>query len=85
MDNKQETTLFHKLTQVLLPILTIVGFMLTSFKRPDLGLIFNLLAQIFWLYASWQAWKNAKQVGIFITSLIITLLLIYGVINYWFF
>jgi hypothetical protein len=85
VDNKQETTIFDKLTQVLLPTLTVLGFAFTAFKRPDLGLSFNLLAQVFWLYASWQAWKNAKQIGILISSIIITFLLIYGIINYWFF
>lgn len=75
--------LFNKTTQVLLPTLTILGFLFTSLKRPDLGLIFNLSAQIFWFYAAWQAWKKANQIGILITTFIITIVLLYGVINYW--
>ncbi|HZE87098.1 MAG TPA: hypothetical protein VE090_02710 [Methylomirabilota bacterium] len=82
--SEKKQILFNKLTQFLLPTLTILGFALTSFKKPELGLIFNLLAQIFWLYASWQAWKKAGQVGIFITTLIITVIVSYGIINYWF-
>ncbi|MCA9332335.1 hypothetical protein KDA00_00495 [Candidatus Saccharibacteria bacterium] len=84
LKQKPDSTIFNKLTQVLLPILTILGFGLTSFKRPELGLIFNLLAQIFWLYSSWRAWKEASQVGIFITTLFITAVVTFGVINYWF-
>lgn len=75
---------FDKATQVLLPALTITGFALTAMKKPQLGLIFNLISEIFWLYSSWYAWKKAGQVGIFITTLIITVIVTYGVINYWF-
>ncbi len=75
---------FNKATQVMLPTLTILGFALTSFKKPELGLISNLVAEIFWLYSSWRAWKKAGQLGIFITTIIVTAVLIYGVINYWF-
>ena len=76
--------LFNKATQIFLPLLTILGFMFTSFKKPEIGLAFNLLAQIFWLYSGYVAWKKANQIGIFITSIIITVLLMYGVVNYWF-
>lgn len=75
--------IFNKVTQICLPIFTILGFMFTSFKRPDIGLVFNLVSQVFWLYAGFVAWKKAKQIGIFITSLIISIFLLYGVINYW--
>lgn len=80
----KENTLFNKLTQIFLPLLTISGFFFTSIKKPELGLIFNLSAQVFWLYASWKAWKEAKQIGIFVTTLAITAITLYGVINYWF-
>lgn len=82
---KIATSWFHKATQVLLPTLTILGFLLTSAKKPRFGLAFNLLAQIFWLYAAWQSWKKAGQIGILINTFFITAILIYGVINYWFF
>ncbi len=58
--------------------------MLTAFKKPELGLVFNLLSQVFWLYAGWKAWRNAGQIGIFITAVVITVFLVYGVVNYWF-
>ncbi len=83
-NTKEPTTLFDKITQILLPTFTILGFLLTSLKRPALGLIFNLIAEIFWIYASWQAWKKAGQIGILITTVFITIILVYGVINYWF-
>lgn len=81
---KEKLSLFNKLTQVFLPLLTILGFAFTAFKMPEVGLIFNLLAQVFWFYAAWQAWKKAKQIGIFLTTLAISIFLIWGVINYWF-
>jgi hypothetical protein len=52
-------------------------------KLPAYGLLFQLVAQIFWLYSSWKAGKEAGQWGIFITTLIIATIVIYGVINYW--
>ncbi len=82
---KNSSSFFDKLTQILLPLLTIIGFAFTSFKKPEIGLIFNLSAQIFWFYAAWQAWKKAKQIGIFLTTVAICAFSLYGVINYWFF
>lgn len=79
----KSSNLFQMATQIMLPGFTIAGFALTSMKIPEWGLIFNLIAQIFWLYASWQAWKKADQIGIFITTLFITLIVTAGVINYW--
>jgi hypothetical protein len=59
------------------------GFLLTSLKMPEYGLISNLVSEIFWLYASYRAWKEAKQYGVMITTLMITCILLYGVFNYW--
>ncbi|HSW47692.1 MAG TPA: hypothetical protein VLG67_01305 [Candidatus Saccharimonadales bacterium] len=81
---KKNGSLMNKATQVFLPFLTISGFALTALKRPDLGLIFSLSAQVFWLYSGWLAWKKAGQIGIFVTSAIVTVILLFGVINYWF-
>jgi len=75
---------FDKATQVILPILTVFGFLLTGMKMPQIGLVISLTSQIFWMYTSWQAWKKAGQIGIFITSIITTVVLFFGVINYWF-
>lgn len=84
MSIKKHEGSFDKVTQFLLPVLTILGFMFTSIKKPELGLAFNLGAQVFWLYATWKAWKKAGQIGLFVTAVVITVILLYGVINYWF-
>ena len=63
---------------------TMLGFLLTSMKLPQYGLISNLISEIFWLYSSYKAWKKADQIGIFITTIFVTLIIVYGVINYWF-
>ena len=63
---------------------TMLGFLLTAFKLPQYGLIANLISEIFWIYSAYKAWKEANQVGIFICAILITLILLWGVINYWF-
>ena len=63
---------------------TILGFLLTSLKLPEYGLIASLISEVFWLYSTYKAWKEANQVGMFINTLIVTAILIFGVINYWF-
>ena len=47
--------------QVGLIAFTMLGFLLTSFKLPKYGLIANLISEIFWLYSSYKAWKNADH------------------------
>ena len=71
--------------QVGLVVCTGLGFLLTSLKLPHYGVIANLIGQVFWLYSSYRAWREADQIGIFISTVIITLILIYGVTNYWLF
>jgi hypothetical protein len=75
---------FDKATQILLPILTIIGFSLTSLKMPQYGLPIATISQIFWLYSGYQSWKKAGQIGIFITAVLLFLVYAFGVINYWF-
>ncbi|MBU1202924.1 hypothetical protein KKH39_02695 [Patescibacteria group bacterium] len=70
--------------QIALPSLTIGAQVAIALKFPQYGLIINLLAQPFWLYSSWKAYKQAGQSGILITTIIITIVLISGIINYWF-
>jgi hypothetical protein len=71
--------------QVGLVVCTGLGFLLTSLKLPHYGVIANLIGQVFWLYSSYRAWREADQIGIFISTVVITLILIYGVANYWLF
>jgi len=79
-----EIVSFNGVVQIGLVGFTGLGFLLTSLKRPQYGVIANLVSQMFWLYSSYRAWREADQIGIFITSICITLILIYGVANYWF-
>ncbi len=83
--SKRQNSFLNVLSQFLLPFFTVLGFLFTSFKIPQWGLIFNLIAQVFWLYSGWQAWKKANQIGIFIASVMITIIVAYGVLNYWVF
>jgi hypothetical protein len=74
---------FDAFMQTGLVACTALGFALTSLKLPKYGLAANLVAQCFWLYSSYFAWRQAGQIGIFLASIIITLILLYGVLNYW--
>ncbi len=76
---------WNNIAQVCLVVFTSLGFLFTSLKMPEYGLIFNLISQVFWLYAAYKAWKEAKQIGIFINTLIICAIVLFGVLNYWFF
>lgn len=60
-----------------------IGFLLMSIKLPQYGLLVSLFAQIFWLYASYKAWKQAGQIGIFLNTIVLTGVFTYGVVNYW--
>lgn len=70
--------------QVLLPVLTLGSQAATSLKFPDYGLVLNLLAQPFWLYSTWKSWKSANQIGMFINTVIFTIITFFGIVNYWF-
>jgi hypothetical protein len=74
---------YNSLVQIAIVLFTIFGFLLTSFKLPEYGLIANLISQPFWIYSTYKSWKNADQIGTFINTLVITLILIWGVVNYW--
>jgi len=73
------------LMQIGLVVCTGLGFLLTSLKLPHYGVIANLIGPVFWVYSSYRAWREADQIGIFISTVVITVILIYGVTNYWLF
>lgn len=75
----------NNVVQIGLVVFSMLGFLLTSLKLPQYGLISALVSEIFWLYSSYKAWKNADQIGIFITTIIVTLIVLFGVVNYWIF
>lgn len=74
---------FNTIVQIFLTVFTVLGFLLTSFKYPQYGLIAALISQAFWLNSSYKAWREADQIGIFITTIFITITIIFGIINYW--
>ena len=80
MKNKKTLDL---ITQFAIPSLTIATQIAIAFKYPQWGLIINMLAQPFWIYSGWKAYKYAGQTGLFITTIIITLVIGYGIFNYW--
>jgi hypothetical protein len=75
---------FNNFMQAGLVASTIAGVLLTSLKLPQYGLIVMLISEFFWLYSSYKAWKEAGQVGIFITTIVYTMIVFFGIINYWF-
>jgi succinate dehydrogenase/fumarate reductase cytochrome b subunit len=75
---------FDLLTQFALPGFTIISYLLTAMKHPEFGLVMSLMAQPFWLYSTWKAYKKLGQIGMFVTSVVITIIVGVGVINYWF-
>ena len=80
---KNEKT-FNAIGQFALPGLTILAQIATSAKYPQIGLIIGLAAQPFWLYSSWKAYKQAGQSGLVVNTIIMTVIIAIGVINYWF-
>lgn len=80
----QEKT-FNAISQFALPGLTIGGQIAIALKFPQFGLILNLMAQPFWFYSSWKAYKQAGQLGILVNTTIFTLVTVVGIVNYWLF
>lgn len=76
-------TRMDTVTQFAIPGLMAIGYLLTSMKYPQWGVVVNLAAQPFWFYSSYKAYKEAGQIGQLITTVILTILLAIGVINYW--
>jgi hypothetical protein len=77
--------IWNVVVQICMPGFTILGFFLVSVKLPQYGVIAGLISEIFWLYGSYRAWKQAKQIGIFINTILATIIFAYGVLNYWYF
>ncbi|MFA5248695.1 MAG: hypothetical protein WC415_05830 [Patescibacteria group bacterium] len=76
--------LFNLFTQILIPVLTISGQIALAFKFPQWALVMVLTAQPFWIYSSWKSFKEAGQVGMFINSVIFSVVTLFGFLNYWF-
>jgi len=74
----------NMLFQVGLVFFSITWLLLISMKMPEYGLIMTLISQVFWLHSTYRAWKEADQIGLFINTVLYTMITLYGVINYWF-
>jgi hypothetical protein len=83
MESRAER-IWNLLVQICLPGFTILGFFLTASKLPQYGVIAGLVSEIFWAYASYRAWKEG-QWGIAVTTVVATLIFMYGILNYWYF
>lgn len=75
--------MMHFVSQFALPVLTILSQIATSLKYPEYGLLILLISEPFWIYSSWKGYKDAGQIGMFVTTIIMTIVVLIGVINYW--
>ncbi len=81
---KKDNNLFNTVTQIAIPVLTVGTQIAIALKYPQWGLVVNLIAQPFWLYSAWKAYKKAGQIGLLITTVLVTVVIILGIINYFF-
>lgn len=84
-EKSKDQNLFNTLTQFLIPILTIGVQVAIAFKHPEWGLVINMIAQPFWIYSAWRAYREAGQIGLLITTIIVTIVIGFGLANYWLF
>jgi len=83
MSSERLLLVWERVVQISLPTFTLAGFLLISMELSHWGVIVSLFSQIFWLYSSYKAWKSADQIGIFINTILATMIFTFGVINYW--
>ena len=81
MNNNEKS--FNFLTQVAIPTLTIGTQIAIALKLPQWGLVINMIAQPFWIYSGWKSYKQAGQIGLFITTIVVTVIIGLGLVNYW--
>lgn len=74
---------FDIAAQILIPAFTLGGVLAISLKHPALGLLLNLLAQPFWLYSTYIAWRTQGQIGMFINTIAYACITAFGVFNYY--
>ncbi len=78
-----KSSLFNRATQIALPVMTVSVQVAIALKMPQWGLVINMLAQPFWIYSAWKSYKQAGQIGLLVTTLIVTVIIGLGIINYW--
>jgi hypothetical protein len=74
--------IFDSTAQIAIPVFTISAFLALSLKRPFLSLVLSMIAQPFWIYSAWKAYKNANQIGLFINTVVVAVIISFGIINY---
>jgi hypothetical protein len=72
----------NAITQVAIPTLTVASYIITAMKHPEIGLIVNLCAEPFRFYSARKSYKEAGQYGLVLVTIVITIVLIGGIINY---
>lgn len=80
---QENRSLFNDVSQVAVPTLTVAVQVAMAMKLPQWGLVINMIAQPFWIYSAWKAYKGAGQIGLLITTIIVTIVIGLGLINYW--
>lgn len=71
-------------SQFAIPTFTLGAQLALALKYPEWALVLNMCAQPFWLYSSWKSYRQAGQVGIFITTVFFGIITVVGIMNYWF-
>ena len=81
---EKNKNLFNTITQVVIPVFTVAASIAIALKYPQWGLVINLISQPFWIYSSWKAYKKAGQIGLLITTIMVTIVILFGIVNYFF-
>lgn len=75
--------IFNAMAQVAIPVFTLGSVLMISLKQPAIGLVLNLIAQPFWFYSTYRAWKKEGQIGMFVNTVAYAAIVAFGVINYY--
>ena len=81
---EKNKSFFNTITQIAIPVLTVGTQIAIALKYPQWSLVINLISQPFWIYSSWKAYKKAGQVGLLVTTLMVTVVICLGIFNYFF-
>ena len=85
LHHDKRPTLFSTTIQVGLIALTLIGTMLIALELPEYGIVIQWVAQIFWLYNTYIIYRDDNtQWGMFVLSIIMALVIWYGILNYWY-
>lgn len=80
---EKNKSFFNLLTQIAIPVLTVGTQVAIALKYPQWGLVINFISQPFWIYSAYKSYKQAGQIGLLITTIIVTIVIGLGILNYW--